>query len=131
MRRFLLAAGILAFVVSGVTLGAQVCPDNHADVDGTYVRKNSQGVIQARFRVTGHKAFVKLEKLDLEDGSVIMSGTGVWTNAAPLCFAAANKNTERLIVYTRGTTPPFNLNLQTFDKDCNLIRSTTWEKESP
>ncbi len=62
---------LLAFVFAsaGTAYASHICPDNFADINGTYVQKNNQGVIKKRFKITGFKSYVQVETLDLDDGS--------------------------------------------------------------
>lgn len=86
-------SALLAFVFAsaGAAFASHICPDNFADINGTYVQKNNQGVIKKRFWITGFKSYVQVEKIDLDDGSVVRKTVWVWTNASPLIFSKANK----------------------------------------
>lgn len=123
---------LLAFVFAsaGAAFAAHICPDNYADINGTYVQKNNQGVIKKKFQITGFKSYAQVETLDLDDGSVVRKAAWVWTNASPLIFSKANKNQQRLKEATRGGAPTFNITVEVFDKDCITIKTITWEKES-
>ena len=94
------------------------------------MQKNNQGVIKKRFRITGFKSYAQVEKIDLDDGSVVRKTAWMWTNASPLIFSKANKNQQRLKEAIRGVAPPFNITVEVFDKDCTTIKTITWEKES-
>lgn len=88
-------------------------------------------MIKKKFRITGERSYVQVEKLDLDDGSVVRKWARVWTNVTVpnVSFSWANKNQQRLLEATRQVNGDIIIKL--FDKDCtDLNKDKTWEKVS-
>ena len=134
MRNRIVWLALFTFVIAGAgTAFANHLCAAEADkgfANGTYVQKKN-GVIKKRFRITGERSYVLVEKIDLDDGSVLRKRAHPWTNVTlpSVSFSWANKNQQRLKEATKDAPPSQNITVEVFDKDCALIKTITWEKE--
>ena len=134
MRNRIVWLALFTFVLAsaGTAFADHLCAAeaDKGAANGTYVQKKN-GVIKKRFRITGERSYVLVEKLDLDDGSVVRKSAWVWTSVTPpqVAFSKANKNQMRLKEATKDAPPSQNITITVFDKDCTTIKTITWEKE--